>query len=209
MSRIHLTAKLSVVLRLGDHYAEAIEVGMRQVAERGEQVTRDEAPQATGNLKQGVSSDVKVRRGGLLQGEIIVTARSGRRGQRKGTLHLGDRWHWHKGELVFQSVPITLRAVPSFNYPEAVATGTGEFGPKGVSIRPRTAKALLVPVNSVPMINGKVAPYIESDGQLFVMRRSMKGMKPNRYDERAAARLGQEAPGISDNALKQFVGGNT
>jgi hypothetical protein len=97
--------------------------------------------------------------------------------------------------------------VPSFNYPEVVATGTGEYGPKGVAIRPKKAKALLVPVDSVPMLNGKLAPYIESDGKLYVMRRFMKGMKPNKYDERSAARLAQEAPGIFDSAIKRFVGG--
>jgi hypothetical protein len=102
---------------------------------------------------------------------------------------------------------VTLRAVPAFNYPEAVATGTGVYGPKGGVIRPKKAKALLVPVDSVPLLNGRVAPYIESEGQIYVMRRSMKGMQPNRYDERAANRLSQEAPGIFDSAIKTYVGG--
>jgi hypothetical protein len=206
MSQRHLTADIKQVIRLGDDYAKAAEVGMRQVAERGEQITRAEVPEVTRNLKQGVSSDV-TKRGGLLQGEIIVTARSGRLGQRKGTLHLGSGFKWHKGELVYESVPITLSAVPAFNYAEAVATGTGIYGPKGVAIKPKKSKVLLIPVTSVPTLNGKVAPYIESDGKLYVMRRSMKGRKPDRYDERAARRLGEEAPGIFDNALNQFVGG--
>ncbi|HEV7374484.1 MAG TPA: hypothetical protein VGN95_07195 [Pyrinomonadaceae bacterium] len=205
MSKFTVAANISEVERLGKDYQQAAEVGMRQLVERGEQVVREEAPEAKdkaftnigGNLKQGVSSDVKPRRGGILQGEIIVTARSGRLARRDATLHLASG----------KTKTVSLRAVPSFNYAEAVATGTGVFGPKGVAITPKKAKVLLIPVSSVPMLDGKLAPYIESSGQIYIVRRSMKGMQPNPYDERAARRLEQEAPGIFDNAIKQFVGG--
>jgi hypothetical protein len=207
MSKITVAANISEVERLGKDYQTAAEIGVRKLAERGEQITREEAPEAKdkalthvgGNLKQGVSSDVTVKRGGLLEGKIIVTARSGRLSRRDATLHLSSG----------KTKQVSLRAVPSFNYPEAVDTGTGVFGPKGVPILPKKATVLLIPVSSVPTLNGKLEPYIESDGQLFIMRRSMKGMKPNNYSERAARRLEQEAPRIFDNEIKQFVGGQT
>lgn len=206
MTRIGITADIRQVERLGKDYATAAEVGMRRLVERGEQIVREEAPKVTRNLIQGVSSDVRATRAGL-RGEIVITARTGRLGQRQGTLHLGSGWHWHKGELVYESVPVTLRAVPSFNYPQAVAEGTGLYGPNRSLIRPKKAKALLVPVSSVPMLNGKVRPYVEADGKLYVMRRSMKGRKPDPYHERAAHRLGREAQPIFDRALKDLVGG--
>jgi hypothetical protein len=205
MGKLTVAANIGEVECLGEDYQRAAEVGMRQLIERGEQVVREEAPEAKdkaftnigGNLKQGVSSDVKPRRGGRLQGEVIVTARSGRFARRDATLHLSSG----------KTKKVTLRAVSSFNYAEAVAKGTGVYGPKGVAITPKKAKVLLIPVSSVPTLDGRTAPYIESDGKMFILRRSMQGMKPNPYDERAARRLEQEAPGIFDNAIKQFVGG--
>ena len=195
MSEVKITADISQIKQLGDDYRAAKEVGLRRVTERGEQLVREEVPKATHNLEQGVSSEVKIGRG-LLQGEIIVSARTGRLSRRRATLHLTSG----------KTKQVTLRAVPFFNYPEAVATGTGEFGPKGVAITPKKAQALLVPVTSVPTLNGKPQAYIESNGQLFIARRSMKGMKPNRYDQRAEQRLGAESQNIFNSALADFAG---
>jgi hypothetical protein len=199
MSRLTVAANISEVERLGEDYQLAAEVGMRRLVERGEQVVREEVPKQTNNLMQGVSSDVKVKRGGMLTGEIVITARSGRLGRRGATLHLSSG----------KTRQVSLRAVPAFNYAEAVAKGTGVYGPRGVPITPKKAKVLLIPVNNVPTLDGKTEPYIESDGRLYILRRSMKGMKPNPYDERAARRLEQEAPAIFDSAVKQFVGGQS
>ncbi len=204
-SSIKLNADIGQVIRLGDQYVQATEVGVRRVAERAEQLVRHHAPEGKdksttgigGNLKQGVTSNVTIKRGGVAQGEVIVSARSGRLGSRKATLHLDDG----------KTKTITLRPVPSFNYAEAVAKGTGIYGPKGVAIKPKTAKLLLVPVKGVPTLDGKFMPYIESDGQLYITRRTIKGMKPNKYDERAANDLSVEAPRIFDAALKSFIGG--
>ena len=196
MSRVSITADIGEVLRLGDEYRLGAEVGLRRVTERGEQLVREEAPEKTRNLKQGVSSEVKSR-GGMLQGEIVVTARAGRLGRREATLHLSSG----------KTKKVSLRAVPSFNYPESVATGTGVYGPKGAVIRPKKAKALLVPVASVPSLNGRPEAYVEIDEQLFVMRRFVKGTRPNRYDERAARRLEGEAQAIFNRALGDFAGG--
>ncbi|HEX8500799.1 MAG TPA: hypothetical protein VF659_09420 [Pyrinomonadaceae bacterium] len=192
-----VTADIGQVMRLGDEYGRAAEVGSRRLAERGEQLVREEAPKRTRNLIQGVSSDVKVVRG-QIRGEIVITARTGRQGRREGVLHRPGG----------KTKKVTLRAVPAFNYPQAVAEGTGVystggvFGPRPV-IRPRKARALLVPVSSAP--SGE--PYIVADGQVYVMRRYIKGIKPNPYHERAGARLEREAPPIFDRAVSDFVGG--
>ena len=196
MPQIRLTADIRQVERLGQDYAAAAEVGMRRLVERGEQLVREEAPKVTRNLIQGVSSDVKVGRG-TLRGEIIITARTGRQGRREGVLHRPSG----------KTKKVSLRAVPAFNYPEAVAKGTGVYGPKHSLIRPRKARALLVPVESVPTLNGKPQSYIEADGKLYVMRRSMKGNKPNPYDERAARRLEGEAQPIFNRAISDKLGG--
>jgi hypothetical protein len=196
MPQIRITADVRQVERLGDDYGNAAEVGMRRLVERGEQLVREEAPKVTRNLIQGVSSDVKVGRGSL-RGEIIITARTGRVGRRDGVLHRPGG----------TTKKVSLRAVPAFNYPEAVAKGTGIYGPEHSLIRPRKARALLVPVRSVPTLNGKPVSYIEADGRLYVMRRSMKGTKPNPYDERAARRLESEAQAIYDRAIRDKVGG--
>jgi hypothetical protein len=183
-------------VRLGDDYARAAEVGMRRLVERGEQLVREEAPKVTRNLIQGVSSEVKVGRA-TLRGEIIITARSGRLGARAGVLHLPNG----------KTKSVTLRAVPSFNYPEAVARGTGVYGPEHTPIRPKKASVLLVPVSGVPTLNGKAESYVEADGKLYVMRRSIQGRRPNPYDERAARRLESEAQPIFDRAIREKVGG--
>ena len=196
-----VTTDIGQVMRLGDDYRRAARVGVFRLAERGEQLVREEAPEETRNLKQGVSSEVKGGRTskslGEIRGEIIVTARTGRLGRRDATLHRADG----------STKKVSLRAVPAFNYPEAVAVGTGEYGPNKARIRPKKAKALLVPVNTPPTIDGKPASYIEADGKLFVTRRSLKGTKPNPYHERAGGRLTVEAQPIFDRALREYVGG--
>lgn len=192
-----VTTDIGQVMRLGDDYWRAAEVGTRRLAERGEQLVREEAPKRTTNLIQGVSSEVTVGRG-QIRGEIVITARSGRRGRREGVLHRPSG----------KTKKVTLRAVPAFNYPQAVAEGTGVystggvFGPQPV-IRPKKGKALLVPVSGPP--SGE--PYIVADGQVYVMRRYIKGMRPNPYHERAGARLAAEAQPIYDRAVRDFVGG--
>lgn len=196
MAQIRITTDVRQVKRLGDNYAKAAEVGMRRLVERGEQLVRDEAPKVTRNLIQGVSSDVTVSRAGL-RGEIIITARTGRVGSRAGVLHLPSG----------KTRTVTLRAVPAFNYPEAVAKGTGIYGPEHSPIRPKKARALLVPVGTVPTLKGKPETYIEADGKLYVMRRSMQGRKPNPYDERAARRLESEAQPIFNHAIEEKLGG--
>jgi len=202
MAQVTVKADILQVLNLGDNYRRAAEVGLRRLTERGEQLVRAEVPKVTHNLEQGVSSDVKVGR--VMRGDIIVSARTGRKARRKATLHLPSG----------KTKEVTLRATPAYDYAEAVATGTGvystggAFGPQQV-IRPKKAKALLVPVTSVPTLNGRPVPYISDGSQLFIMRRFMKGRKPNLFDQRAAARLDNEVQPIFDRALGEFMGGKS
>src|ERR1043165_2628756 len=192
MTRIR--ADISQVKPLRDDVRQATIVGLRRVVERGEQLTREAAPRATGNLKQGISSDVQVTNG-LLRGEINAAARS-RVPAGAAVLHLPSG----------KSRRVSLKPAPAYDYAEAVATGTGLFGPKHALITPRSGKALLIPVDSVPidMKTGKPEAYIDVQGRKFILRRSTKGMKPNPFDERAAVRLANEAQSIMDTALEKL-----
>ena len=193
MSDVKITADTREVERLGENFHAAAEVGLRRVTERGEQILRREVPKVTHNLEQGVSSEV-VTNAKLLQGNLIVSARSGRLGPRRGTVHLASG----------KTKQVTLRGQPSFNYAEAVARGTGIYGPHHTEIIPARGQALLIPVQSVPSLNGKPEAYIEVGGQKFIVRRSIKGKKANPYHERAAKRLEAEAQPIFNKALETF-----
>ena len=193
MADIKIKVDLSQVKRIADDFKEMIEVALHRIAERGERVLRQEVPKKTHNLEQGVSSEVDVPR---RQVRFLVAARAGRTAAEGGLLHLPG------GE----TREIQLRARPAYDYAEAVAKGTGVYrqsdfiGPQGV-IRPRTAKALLVPVAAAPLGES----FITSGGQTFVLRRYIRGMKPNPYDVRAAKRLEGELPAIFDEVVQAFA----
>jgi hypothetical protein len=188
---------LKDVENLGAEFREVAEVGLRRTVERGERLLREEVPKVTHNLEQGVSSDVDAS---ALRGDLIVSARSGRVGVEGGLLHLANG----------QTREVTLRARPAYDYARAVAKGTGvysidhEIGPTPV-IRPTSAKALLVPVDTVPTLNGKTLSYIESNGQKYIVRKYIKGRKPDPYDERAANRLESEVDAIFDRVVQAFA----
>lgn len=197
MADIKLTVDERALTELGHDMEVAEEVGLRRVLERGEQVLREEIPKVTHNLAQGVSSYVEPRkRKGLLEGALVVSARRGRTGARTATVH----------EASGKTKSVSLKGQDAFDYAEAVARGTGIYGPAGVSITPARGRALLVPVAAVPTLNGKPQGYVDIGGQLFIVRRSIKGRRPNPYDERAGARLGTEAPAIFDRALEDVKG---
>lgn len=190
MTRIKVDT--SQIKKFGDERRQATIVGLRRVMERGEQLTRDEAPRASGNLKQGISSDVRVTKRSI-RGEINVAARS-------RTTAGGAVLHLPSGK----TRRVRLRASPAYDYGLAVAGGTGLYGPRKALIKPRKRRALLIPVDVVPIDRktGKPEAFIDVNGQSFILRRSMKGMKPNPFDERAARRLEGEAQSIMDTALE-------
>ena len=173
---------------LSKDLSDGIRHGLFRITERGTVILREEVPKETHNLAQGVSGDVNTAR---MEAKLLVSARSGRRGSRSATLHLpggGTR-------------QITLKASPAFDYAEAVARGTGVFGPRGQVIKPKGGKALLIPVSTVPAGES----YIEAGGQRFVVRRFTKGRRANPYDERAAVRLERDAQPIFDKAIDAAV----
>ena len=83
---------------------------------------------------------------------------------------------------------IQLRSIEPYNYARVVAEGYAE------RIRPKTAKALLIPVPTAPTDES----YIESNGQFFVVRKSSGSIKANPYHDRAAKRLEGEAVAITE-----------
>lgn len=154
-----------------------------RLAERGYQLLRKEVPFLTGNLQQGVAPpDVDYA---AMEATLTVSARSAAIGSRQAQVFGSD------GKL---KKTVTLRPSPAFNYAATVARGRP-------SISPKHGKALLIPVQSAPTGEG----YIVAGGQVFVVRKSAAAVAANPFDERAAKQLKQEAPGIGDAVLRQFV----
>lgn len=190
---VKINVDLRQVKDLGFDFRQLAEVGLRRTVERGEQILRDEVPKVTHNLEQGVSSSVDPS---ALKGEFVVSARSGRMGVEGGLLHLPSG----------QTREISLRARPAFDYAEAVARGTGIYGPRGAVIRPKSGKALLIPISGPPpSLNGKPQAYITSGGKVYIVRRFSSGRKANQFDVRAAQRLENEIPAIWDRVVQAFA----
>lgn len=179
----NVTVDLTAVEQLGTRIRAAEIVALGRVAERGYQLLRKEVPYVTGNLKQGVAPpDVDERN---LTATLTVSARSGRRDGGDATVHYPSG----------ATKTVSLRPTVSYNYAEVVARGN-----KDAVLRPRTAKAFLIPVLSAP--SGE--SYITFGSQIFILRRSRKGRKANPYDERAAAQLKKEAPAIVGAVFTEF-----
>ena len=184
---------LKSVEQLGAEFREMTEVGLQRVTDRGEQLLKEEAPKVTGNLRLGISSNIdRVR----LRSEIVASAVQRQIGVEGGLLHLPSG----------ATREITFRARPAFDYAQAVAEGTGVYGPRGQVITPRSGKALLIPVGAVPMSEkGKPQAYITSGGKIYVLRKFSRGRKANDYPGRAAARLESEVPAIFDGVVADFA----
>jgi hypothetical protein len=201
-----INVDIKQVETLGFDFRQMAEVGLRRTVERGEQLLREEVPKKTHNLEQGVSSDVDVS---ALRGDLIVSARSGRVGIEGALLH----------EASGKTKEISLRPQPAFDYAEAVARGTGIYGPRGAVITPKSGKALLIPIDGPPVslggkvvqgkrtvtLSGQQESYITSGGKTFIVRRFSKGMKPNQYDVRAAQRLEAEVQAIWERVVAAFA----
>lgn len=180
-------AKVSVnteeLQQLGKDIIKAKTVMLGRLAERGRKHLADEVPYRTGNLRQGVGApDIDNLK---LIATLTVSARSAATGG--GTAEVFNA----KGE---RKKTVSLRPSPAFNYAEAVAKGRP-------SIRPKTARALLIPVPSAPSGEG----YLLIGGQVYIVRRSAAATKPNPFDERAAVKLEGEAEGIGLKVLEEFV----
>lgn len=156
-----------------------------RLSERGHQLLVDEVPERTGNLKQGVAPpEVDYEK---LEAILTVSASSAAIGSRGAKVFGAD------GK---EKKTVTLRPSPRYNYAEVTARGN-----KDAVLKPKNAKAFLIPVPTAPNGEG----YLLVGGQVYVVRRSKKGMKPNPYDERAAKRLEGEQVAIAEAVLSRFV----
>lgn len=172
---------------LGDKLERAARAGLIRTLEQGEQYLRQEAPERTGLLRgkkgnNSISSDYRQTATGF-EGEFVVSAIRERRGARKATLHLPSG----------TTKPVSLAPTSQFDYAEAVARGRNE-------IRPRKAKALLIPVNSAP--SGE--SYIIDGAEVFIIRPRAAAVKANPYDQRAATRLEKDVEPIFQKSLADF-----
>jgi hypothetical protein len=184
MPEIVVDAK--AIEELAADFKKAKRALVSRLAERGYQLLKQEVPEKTGNLKKGVR-DPEYDFENLTAG-ILVSAARDSIGAREAKVFNEE------GEDTGKTV--TLRAQPAYNYADVVARGN-----KAAKLTPKTAKAFLIPVPTAPVKGG----YLLAGGQIFVIRRSRKGMKANPYDERAAKRLESEASRIGEAVLKQFV----
>ena len=156
-----------------------------RLGERGYQLLRDEVPVHMGNLKQGVASpEIDYPN---MEATLVVSARSAR--QDASTAEVFDK----DGN---KTKSVGLRPSPAYNYAEVVALGN-----KKAVLSPKNAKAFLIPVSTKPSGEG----YLMIGGQVYITRRTRKGMLPNRYDLRAAKRLGDESARIAEAVLREFV----
>jgi hypothetical protein len=181
----NVTVDITAINELQKDLEEMTDVALRRLGERGYQLLRLEIKNTayvTGNLLQGVSTpDFDFVR---KQAVLTVTARSAKRGARAATLHLKNG----------KTKQITLRGASQFNYAETVAKGRP-------ALRAKQGRALLIPVSSAP--SGE--SYIVADGQVFVVRKTAKAVKPNPYDERAAKRLQDESVKIVAGVIEDFA----
>lgn len=187
MPNIAIKIDTKALADLGDKFERAAQAGLIRTLELGEQYLRQEAPEQTGLLRgkkgnNSISSDYRKTATGF-DGEFIVSAIRERRGSRKAVLHLPSG----------TTRAVSLAPTPEFDYAEAVAKGRKE-------IRPRKAKALLIPVNSAPI--GEA--YITDGTETFIIRPRAKAQKANPYDERAASRLEKQVEPIFQKSLADF-----
>ncbi len=187
-----ITVDVKQVEDFGFQFQQMAQEGLRTTAETGEALLYEEVPKVTTNLAQGVSHSIDYPN---LRAELSISAVSRQVGDEGGLLHLPSG----------KTREISLRGRPAFNYAEAVARGTGVYGPRGAPIRPVSAKGLLIPVSSPPTRDGKPESYITSGGQAYIVRRSIKGRRPNPFDERAAKRLEEKIPAIWDAVVEAFA----
>jgi len=173
---------------LGDKLERAALAGLIRTLEVGRSYIKQEAPVRTGLLsgkragEESVGIEYRQTSFGY-EGEFLVFAQSERRPARKAVLHLPSG----------TTKPVSLAPTPEFNYAEAVARGRKE-------IRPRKAKALLIPVNSAPTSES----YITDGAETFIIRPRAAAVKANPYDQRAANRLEKQVEPIFQKSLADF-----
>lgn len=179
--------------QLGADIRSAKQSLISQLAERGYKIlagqaihgkTTGEVPFQTGNLQQGIAPpkvDLEA-----MTAEITVSGRKPATGARTAQVFGAD------GKPTNRTV--SLRPSPAFNYAESVEKGRP-------SISPKVGHALLIPLPTAPTGES----YLMSEGQVYIVRKSAKGVPPNPFMERTAKRLEGEAPRIAESILNKFV----
>lgn len=79
-----------------------------------------------------------------------------------------------------------------FDYAIGVVEGTGLYGPKRKRITAKNGKALRIPIANLKNLRPETLARA-NNGFIFV--RSIKGQRPNPFNERAAKRIEQVFPG--------------
>jgi hypothetical protein len=165
-------------------------VGLIRAARAGERFLREETEKISKEFR--VSSDVDEK---LLKASLFATAiRNARSAQ--------------SAEVVYPSgktKEVSLRPQPEFDFAQAVATGTGEYGPRKARIFPRHAKVLLIPRSIGPRLGEKGESFVRIDGKYFMFRPFSRGMRPNPYDQRAADKLEAVLDGVWANVVQAFA----
>ena len=93
------------------------------------------------------------------------------------------------------------RKAGDFDVAVGLVEGTGVYGPKRTRIVPKNAKVLKIPVASLGALG--LANLKPKNG--FVFLKSVKGMKPNPFDDRAAKKMAQTLPEkLADEIIKNL-----
>ncbi len=184
-----ITIDISQVKDLQADIHDLSVVGLIRTARAGEKHLRSETEKISKLFR--VSSDVDEE---ALSASLFATAiRPARSAQ--------------SAEVIYPSghtKEVTLRPQPEFDFAQAVAEGTGLYGPKKRKIVPREAKALLIPKNIGPRLRDN-GTYVRFDGQYYIFSAYSRGMRPNPYHERAAVALEGDVEAIWDRVVKAFA----
>ena len=178
MAEPKITVDLSQIKDFPEDFQRRVIIrGFEDLLDHGVDLLAEEAPKKTGQLRLGMTrgnTDYSA-----LRGELVAHAERGGTFDRSITVSL-------KGGKTKQ---VTLRGQPAFDYAQAVAEGTGIYGPRHTPIVPKSGKVLLIPQND----------------NFPIFRRSAKGQKPNPYHERAAAKLEAEAAQRFEAVVASFA----
>jgi hypothetical protein len=173
ISGVHVD--LSEVLKLPADVREGMGAGLTAATTRGAEIMKEEAPERSGRLKEGIKPHVDLA---SMKGEIEVSA-------------IRPAQPAHTETIVSargRSREVRFAAQPEFDYARAVAEGTGLYGARGQEIKPKRVKKLRFVVSGHPVFAG-----------------SVEGQRPNPYDERAADRLELEVDDIVGDAIERAV----
>lgn len=193
MADLEIKVDINDILRLGSDLQVAKREGLRAVLNAGKNFVSQEAPRGESKkLAAGAFTEI-VEQGDSLMGSIGITAIS-EGGPTSGVVHL------RSGGQHF----ISLLGIGGFDYPGAVGDGSGLFGPYRKVIGPTASRALIIPVKSVPTLQGKAETYIDAGGKQYIIRRYQGGQKPNGFIDRAVKLLEGIAQSIFDRVLDKF-----